>query len=102
MALPLPSQQQKCRITKKKAKGEEVELAQTISFSPKFVRKDAIPFFAQARKPTLTAWNSLLLATTLPETITRECLHVFGSGRSPESIDGRKGGSPLPPRFSYV
>ena len=96
----VPSRRQRGRVTKKRPRRRR-SLAQSISFCPKFVRKDAIPFFAQTWKPTLMAWNSLLLATTLPESITRESLNVSVAVRTLNRLIVGRGES-LPPRFGYV
>ena len=100
-AAPSRPRRQKCRVTKKRSRRKR-SLAQIVSFSPLFVRKDAILFFAHAWKPTLIAWNSLLLATTIPPTITGEGLNISAAVEALNHLVAERGKPLLPSRFGYV
>lgn len=77
-------------------------LAQTISLSPVFIKQDAIGYFARYWKPTLIAWNTLLLETTIPHGISIADLNISAPVKALNNVMVAGEGSSLPPRFGYV
>jgi hypothetical protein len=77
-------------------------LAQTMPCALLFVRENAIENFARTWKLTLSAWNLLLLKTTIPQTISIADLNMSASVKVLHNTIAAREGSSLPPRFGYV
>lgn len=86
---------------RKRAKRKR-SLAQTISFSYKFIRRDAIQIFTETWETTSTAWASLIAKTTLPAGVSISVCDLTPAVNALESAIVGKEGPMLLARFGYV
>ncbi|KAK0629988.1 hypothetical protein B0T17DRAFT_206403 [Bombardia bombarda] len=94
-----PKSRRANRIRKRPRRKKSV--AQTISFSEKFIRDDAVDFFIQALETTLRSWLLLLHRTTLPNHAPLAPTDVRTAVNSLESVIKSSKEADLPARFGY-
>lgn len=86
---------------RKRAKRKR-SLTQTISFSPRFIRNDAMEYFDQTWRQTLSAWESLLRKTMIPPIVPVTNLNVSTAVNALNNVIAGREGEVLPSGFGYV
>jgi hypothetical protein len=90
-----------CHAVAKRKLPKKVPSAQTITCSRKFVRNDAAHYFIQTWASTLTAWVSLVQATTLPTHVPITDLNMETAAKALNIVITGKDEALLP-RFGCV
>ncbi|KAF4342956.1 phosphotransferase family [Fusarium beomiforme] len=77
-------------------------LEQVILFSHKFIRDDAVDYFGQTWRQTLTAWDSLVRQTVIPPDIPVADLDITSAVNALNGAIAGKERTSLPPGSGYV